>query len=1107
MQPFEQDLDSILAQIKPPSPQEFINREFARLGVAGGRFNAKMPEEKAESLLSQVADAGLGTLHYIGTTLDKTFGARAIRGLLGGKPRELLSVLPWSDTLGITSPDDVVTGRDLLSKVGLARQKSEDAGFEWQDVPGIATEILLDPATYLTFGTSAALTGLGKSALKAGVLPRSAAGRITGLAAHTPEAAKLAQATGKTVADVADKPLAGILGIGLPFSDSAYQLGTGPIGRKIGQYLDKVGDAALYSTTGRFLSQMFDPTVRGAKTTEAQKVLREMFPQIEAGKAAGMRDYVKMAETLQAADLLESPVALRSLLERTYQGPVRPEVQQAIDTIRNMLDDMRRSALESGRRVGQLEDEFAAYAPRFQTMLDAAGEQTASVAAPSKSFATSAPSQAHRLDLLRNFQEGTGGVNKLMRDKEVWDMIDQGVPVDQIAEKIRRDYLGITQQDEAWFASLGGQRPPRTVNRQPNPDYQRYLRIRDAMQQSAEMPSFMKNVGKTYLEKNIDYFGNNPLTDLALYAMRTREADAMALAARKALVDNAKPLSAAAGISEPMVSMGEALARTELNSNRGLVNVAQALQDAGVIQTPGNVRINNPIQARMYLRDVMVPRSLVDDIASSSYSLRSISGLNPFINLFDSVTNLTKGWLTQMFPSFHTRNMLTGGWQNLAGGAADPRYSPFNPLAYLQPFKDAAEIRANKPVQGAAEIYKAINPNITDQEATNLLLKEMFEHRARAGLSNETISSTIGLGTHEQMGVPRIPGLGGETPISDVLRGRSITGPTTFNPLDVRGFYGRKESQFLPMRYGEEVGTLGDDLNRMSAYIAFRRQGYEPAMAAAKARQLHYDYSKITPFEREVMRRIFPFYTWMRHNIPYQLGMLASRPGGALGASIRASDAARREGFVPPHVSEGVSIPLGLESPEGFQRYLVNVGLPFEDVISTVGLGSDKPIVRTMEKILGQSNPLIKGPLEMVAGKQFFSGRQLDDLYSRTGAPPFIDQIVMNSPLSRVATLAGQMADPRKDLLAKTLLLMGPAKITDVDMAQERDIVARDVLEARLKQNPLLRRYENIYVPRHLQSQLTPEERELYQLYLYLADKQKKTAQERRRREMENQKK
>src|ERR1035441_6730632 len=62
-----------------------------------------LPKEEAEGLLSKVANTGLGALHYVGGTIDKTFGGRASRaaitGMQGGKfaPSELLSMLTFSD--------------------------------------------------------------------------------------------------------------------------------------------------------------------------------------------------------------------------------------------------------------------------------------------------------------------------------------------------------------------------------------------------------------------------------------------------------------------------------------------------------------------------------------------------------------------------------------------------------------------------------------------------------------------------------------------------------------------------------------------------------------------------------------------------------------------------------------------------------------------------------------------------------------------------------------------------------------------------------------------------------------------------------------------------
>lgn len=100
--------------------------------------------------------------------------------------------------------------------------------------------------------------------------------------------------------------------------------------------------------------------------------------------------------------------------------------------------------------------------------------------------------------------------------------------------------------------------------------------------------------------------------------------------------------------------------------------------------------------------------------------------------------------------------------------------------------------------------------------------------------------------------------------------------------------------------------------------------------------------------------------------------------------------------FTPEYLRQSAAIPLdgavpflGLETP-GITRFLTNIDLPHESVLNlfTPGVSNTLPgtiggaLAKTGSNILGQSNPLIKGPLEYVLNRQFYSGRQLSDLYS-----------------------------------------------------------------------------------------------------------------------------
>ncbi len=80
----------------------------------------------------------LDTLGWIGSSLDKP-GA-AVRGLMAGRPDQLMNLLPFSDTLGITDPAQRTEGADLL---GLDRDSLGGM------VGGTAVNMATDPLNLL----------------------------------------------------------------------------------------------------------------------------------------------------------------------------------------------------------------------------------------------------------------------------------------------------------------------------------------------------------------------------------------------------------------------------------------------------------------------------------------------------------------------------------------------------------------------------------------------------------------------------------------------------------------------------------------------------------------------------------------------------------------------------------------------------------------------------------------------------------------------------------------------------------------------------------------------------------------------------------------------
>lgn len=81
-------------------------------------------------------------LGFVGDTLGRP-GA-AVRGLLAGRPDQLLNLLPGSETMGLIDPSSKVSGRDLLRNYGIAGQDDNWGNY----LGGLAVEAATDPLTY-----------------------------------------------------------------------------------------------------------------------------------------------------------------------------------------------------------------------------------------------------------------------------------------------------------------------------------------------------------------------------------------------------------------------------------------------------------------------------------------------------------------------------------------------------------------------------------------------------------------------------------------------------------------------------------------------------------------------------------------------------------------------------------------------------------------------------------------------------------------------------------------------------------------------------------------------------------------------------------------------
>lgn len=180
------------------------------------------------------------------------------------------------------------------------------------------------------------------------------------------------------------------------------------------------------------------------------------------------------------------------------------------------------------------------------------------------------------------------------------------------------------------------------------------------------------------------------------------------------------------------------------------------------------------------------------------------------------------------------------------------------------------------------------------------------------------------------------------------------------------------------LEHGRKVGTVLEENSKIAFFLDRLRKGDTPAQATAKVKKYLFDYSALTEFERKGMKRVIPFYTWMRNNIPLQLEALITQPGKQAAFSktfTNLSDfSEEQKDFLPGYMKERLTLKLG-EDDEGL-KILTSIGFPFEDLAR---LTHDEPL-RAIEKELFAST----GPGGSIAGlvtnKDYFRGENIDEL-------------------------------------------------------------------------------------------------------------------------------
>lgn len=327
---------------------------------------------------------------------------------------------------------------------------------------------------------------------------------------------------------------------------------------------------------------------------------------------------------------------------------------------------------------------------------------------------------------------------------------------------------------------------------------------------------------------------------------------------------------------------------------------------------------------------------------------------------FDYATGLLKGWLTSIFPAFHFRNFTSNQFNLMLKVGVDA----LNPTYRQQSFHVMSSILSGKKPVGSIKFADGRVIKLED------LIKDIQKH-----------SDFLDRGAFDDI----------EFLLENVAKEYSK------NPLSPRFFVLEKTKQW---------GTAIEMESKLIGVMSLMNQGLDIKDAIKGAEEALFNYRALTTFEKDIMRRLIPFYTWARKNFEFQLRTLATTPGRtaaqikfvrgigeSFGEPMADSD---REGL-PSWAVDSLGIKVSNKAVGG-TSYMTGLGLPIEEFLKRFS-GENGFVWNSVKNTMAQMNPLVKFPIERATGVDLFRGKPITEIDNGANLKPFLE--VLPKPVEK----------------------------------------------------------------------------------------------------------
>ena len=346
---------------------------------------------------------------------------------------------------------------------------------------------------------------------------------------------------------------------------------------------------------------------------------------------------------------------------------------------------------------------------------------------------------------------------------------------------------------------------------------------------------------------------------------------------------------------------------------------------------------------------------------------------NELLKSYDTLTNLFKSSVTTIFPAFYGRNAMSNVWQSMM----DIGYhalSPANHMMAAQLQIDNAKLEdlfLDLATEATPEKMQAIT-----ELSNKVVLTDKRGYEWTAGELNRVIRDNV-IAFHPSILGMMDTGHSSSEMLTELEE--HIFADTNKWGMVKRSLNPTKQN-FLPFQVGRNVANWTESEPRILNFLANLKNTGDVSFAAHQTKQFLYDHANLTPFERNFLRRVVPFYSYTRKNMEGMVQTLIHKPGRIasfstmfqnIGDVLGGGNLSDQErAMLPEWMRDSLDIVVKRNGQN--VSLLTTLGTPFEAPFDELG------------NLFGSLNPLIKGPVEAATGYSFFEGKPLSQVTDAT---------------------------------------------------------------------------------------------------------------------------